>query len=110
MLRLLKASGESVYLRGPRGSAVEVALPMFLRNLDVLDISPAYVVYGERQDWLLSVYVDDVTGTPLTKLCVIAIYDDTVTPDATEDFVKDSTLQPNAPGDYPKALTIPEGA
>ena len=114
MLRILLASGDHVRLRGNGNETV--ALPASVRNGEALDISPRYVAYGAQQGWFIRVYVDDVTGTTMTRLCITALYDDTVAPDSSEDLVKDEDIAPNTASDHPKppspakTLTIPRRA
>lgn len=104
-LRLLRASGEDVKVLNDHGD--EVAPPSLLHRQQMLHISPPFVAYGAEQGWLLRVLVDDVTNTVLTKLCVRAVYDDTVAPATTEDLVRDENVNPNEASDHDKMLTIP---
>lgn len=105
-VRLLRASGEDVKILTDQNVVAD--LPEAVHNHQTLHIDPHFVAYGAEQHWLLRILVDDVTGTTLTKFSVKALYDDTVTPNQTEDLVKEGDVKPNEATRYETTLTIPE--
>lgn len=104
-LRLLRASGDDVKILDDHGA--EQAPPTIIRSQDVLRIAGRFVAYGAEQRWMLRVFVEDPSNTPLKGLSVQTMYDDTVEPDRTEDLVTGADVRANEASDHEKTLTIP---